>query len=230
MSIEQFTLLIHPFFTIVAVFPLIGIVSYFAWETRQRRLEIKEGDKSKIPPSVGLNHVILGKWLSSAVVIASLIGLARPIIAKNIIKNELWATNFFQFIFIILMFVFSIISFVFLFRSRGKLWRGIFATLSGMGIVILGCQDGIFRRGNEWFWSHYYYGIVVSLLMIFSVAIIDDIYRDRSNKWRNIHIILNCLALLLFLGQGITGSRDLFEIGLWTPPPALVIKSINLII
>lgn len=52
----------------------------------------------------------------------------------------------------------------------------------------------------------------------FSVAIIDDIYRDKSLKWRNIHIILNCLALLLFIGQGYTGARDLFEIGLWSPP------------
>lgn len=223
MSIEQFTLLIHPFFTVVAVFPLIGIVCYFAWETRQRRLEIKGGDKSKIPPSVGLNHVQIGKWLSTGVVISSLIGLARPIITKNILKEELWESNFFQFIFIILMFVLTIASFVLLFRSRDKLWRGIFATLSGMGVVILGCQDGIFRRSNEWFWSHYYYGVIVCLLMIFSVAIIDDIYRDRSNKWRNIHIILNCLALLLFIGQGFTGARDLFEIGLWTPPPAILL-------
>jgi len=55
--------------------------------------------------------------------------------------------------------------------------------------------------------------------MIFSVAIVDNIYRDKSQKWRNIHIILNSLALLLFIGQGFTGSRDLFEIGLWTLPP-----------
>ena len=52
--------------------------------------------------------------------------------------------------------------------------------------------------------------------MIFSVAIIDDIYQDKSNLWRNIHIILNCLALILFIGQGITGVRDIYEIGLYT--------------
>ncbi|BAQ61023.1 hypothetical protein GM3708_1429 [Geminocystis sp. NIES-3708] len=223
MTPEQFSLLIHPFLTIISVFPLLGIVSYFAWETRQRRLEIKEGDKSKIPPSVGLNHVKIGKILSTAVVIVTLIGLGQPIITKNILKETLWQTNFFQFIFLVLMFIFTIASFILLFLAREKLWRGIFATLSGMGVIILGCQDGVFRRSNEWFWSHYYYGVIVCLLMIFSVAIIDDIYRDKSHKWRNIHIILNCLALLLFIGQGITGSRDLFEIGLWTPPPALMV-------
>ncbi len=56
------------------------------------------------------------------------------------------------------------------------------------------------------------YGIAVSLLMLFSIAIVDDIYRDRTNTWRNIHIGLNCFALLLFFGQGITGARDLLEI------------------
>ena len=83
MTTEQFTLLIHPILVVVGVFPLIGIVSYFAWETRQRRLSIKAGNKSKIPPSVGKNHVLIGKWLSAGVVIVSLVGLARPIILKK---------------------------------------------------------------------------------------------------------------------------------------------------
>ena len=226
MTTEQFTLLIHPILVIVGVFPLIGIVSYFAWETRQRRLSIKAGEKSKIPPSVGMNHVQIGRWLASSVVIVTLVGLARPIIVKNILKEELWSTNLFLFIFLILIFILTLASFFFLLLARQKLWRGIFATLSGMGVVILGAQDGIFRRTNEWYISHYYYGVVVCLLMIFSVAIIDNIYRDKSLKWRNIHIILNCLALLLFLGQGITGSRDLFEIGLYAKPPGVILPLI----
>lgn len=218
MTLEHLTTLIHPILVMVGVFPLIGIVSYFAWETRQRRLAIKAGDKSKIPPLVGKNHLEIGKKLSTAVVIVSLVGLIRPIIAKNIIPNQLWATDLFQLIFIVLIFIFTIATFIFLFLAKKPLWRGIFATLSGMGIVLLGCQDGVFRRTNEWYWSHYYYGIIVSLLMIFSIAIIDDIYKDKSLKWRNIHIILNCVALLLFLGQGMTGARDLFEIAFYITP------------
>ena len=219
MTIKDFSLFIHPILAVVCVFPLVGIVSYYAWLTRQRRLEIKEKKKSKLSPRVGLNHVQIGKWLSSFVVAVTLIGLAHPIISKNILKNELWQNNLFLFIFLILMFVFTIASFIFLYRAKQKLWRGIFATLTGMGIVILGSQDGVYRRTHEWFWSHYYYGIIVALLMVFSIAIIDDIYRDKSNLWRNIHIILNCLALLLFIGQGITGVRDIYEIGLYTLPP-----------
>ena len=48
--------------------------------------------------------------------------------------------------------------------------------------------------------------------MVFSLAIIRDIYQDRANRWRTTHIVLNCFALLLFVGQGITGTRDLLEI------------------
>ncbi|MEA5536568.1 DUF4079 domain-containing protein [Crocosphaera sp. XPORK-15E] len=207
-----FWLIIHPALTIIFVFPLIGIVSYYAWQTRQRRLQTLDGNKSKIPPIVGREHVQIGRWLSSSVVSVTLLGLAHPI-GKNIIKQQLWSSNFLQFIFVILMFVVTIISLVILHRSRQKHWRGIFATLTGMGVVILGCQEGVYRRTNEWYVSHYYYGIVAALLMIFSLAIIEDIYQDRSNRWRNIHIILNCFALLLFIGQGITGTRDLLEIG-----------------
>ena len=48
--------------------------------------------------------------------------------------------------------------------------------------------------------------------MIISVVITQDIYKDKQNRWRNIHIILNCFALLLFMGQGMTGTRDLLSI------------------
>jgi uncharacterized membrane protein YiaA len=60
----------------------------------------------------------------------------------------------------------------------------------------------------------YYIRITAALLMIFSVAIVQDIYQDKQNRWRTVHIILNCCALLLFIGQGMTGARDLLEIPL----------------
>ena len=120
---------------------------------------------------------------------------------------------------ITLLFVATIASLVFLYKAKKKHWRAIFATLTGMGIVILGCQDGVFRRTNEWYWSHYYYGIAASLLMVFSLAIVPEIYRDKSNKWRIIHTAVNTFALLLFIGQGMTGVRDLLEIPLsWQKP------------
>ena len=205
--------LIHPAIAIILVFPIIGIVTSYAWQTRQRRLAIKDSKKSKIPPVVGREHVKLGRWLTGSVVGVNLIGLAYSIVYNNFIINfKRDSLDSVKAILICLLFVVTIASFVMLFRAHTKLWRGIFATLSAMGLVILGAQEGVWRLSDEWYWSHYYYGMGVSWLMIFSLAIIEDIYQDRSNRWRKVHIGLNCLALLLFIGQGITGVRDLLEI------------------
>ena len=218
MTDSDLASLIHPVLAVAFVFPLIGIVTHFAWQTRQRRLKTTQGEKSKIPLVVGREHVQIGRWLTSAVVGVALLGLAYPI-GFHIITEGVWQTNPVQVVFIGLMFVLTIASLVMLLRAGEKLWRGVFATLTGMGIVILGCQDGVFRRTNEWWLSHYYFGIIAALLMIFSVAIVEDIYKDRANRWRYAHIALNCFALLLFIGQGITGTRDLLEIPLsWQKP------------
>lgn len=216
--------LLHPALAVAFVFPIVGMVANFAWQTRQRRLQSAKGGKSKIPPVVGREHVQIGRWLTSSVVGVTLVALFYSIVLSSdgLLKQQAAGKlNNFQAIFIALMFIATIASLVLLYRSKPKLWRGIFATLAGMGLVILGCQDGVYRLGNEWYWSHYYYGIIVSLLMIFSVAIVDDIYRDRANRWRSVHIILNCLALLLFIGQGITGARDLLEVPLSWQKPAV---------
>ncbi|MGC1245231.1 MAG: DUF4079 domain-containing protein, partial [Spirulinaceae cyanobacterium] len=143
MTASDFLALIHPALAVIFVFPLIGIVVNFAWATRQRRLQLAEGIKSKIPPVVGKDHVQLGRWLASAVVILSLVGFAYAIILKNIVANNLWNSDPFQTVFLFLLFALTVASLVFLYRARQKLWRGVFATLTGMGIVILGCQDGV---------------------------------------------------------------------------------------
>jgi 4-amino-4-deoxy-L-arabinose transferase-like glycosyltransferase len=84
----------------------------------------------------------------------------------------------------------------------------------------------VYRRGEifdfnsgkwfteEWYLSHYYYGVAAAMLMIFSLAIFPEIYRDRTNRWRTTHVVLNCLAVLIFLFQGMSGTRDLLEIPL----------------
>lgn len=217
MTPENWWTLIHPAITVLFVFPMIGIVTNFAWQTRQRRLQTTQG-KSKIPPTVGREHVQIGRWLTGGVVGVSLVGLAYAIVSTSFIKNGLWEENPTQAILIMLMFVFTIACLVLLYRARQKHWRGIFATLTGMGLIIIGAQDGVFRRTGQWHISHYYYGIAASLLMIFSLAIVQDIYQDRQNRWRYVHIALNCFALLLFIGLGITGVRDLFQIALYLSP------------
>jgi hypothetical protein len=208
--------LMHPAIAVAYVFPLIGITAYFALQTRQRRTALAAKEKSKIAPAVGQEHVKIGRWLAASVVGVALLGMAHPII-KTLIRSNAWGEAPFKVIFIALMYVLTIASLVFLYRAQAKHWRGIFATLSSTGLIVLGCQDGVYRRTNEWFVSHYYYGIVAALLMIVSVAILPEIY--RSPAWRRAHVFLNVVALLLFLGQGVTGARDLLEIPLsWQEP------------
>lgn len=213
LDFHDVILLLHPAIAVAVVFPIIGIVVNRAWQTRQRRLQTLADGKSKIPPVVGQEHLKLGRWLTGAVVGIALLGLTRPIFDK-IASDQVLSKAPFQVIFIVLLYAATIASLVFLYKAREKLWRGIFATLTGMGLVILGFQDGVFRRDDEWYVSHFYLGIAAALLMIFSLAIVQEIYQDRSNRWRNVHIILNCIALLLFIGQGMTGTRDLLEIPL----------------
>ncbi|MEG3863894.1 DUF4079 domain-containing protein [Microcoleus sp. herbarium12] len=218
MEFKDFMALLHPIVAVAIVFPMLGIVLNMAWQTRQRRQQVASGDKSKIPPVVGSEHVKAGKILSGSVVGVTLLGLGYPIF-ENILSKDVWSKNSFQVIFIVLMFVATIASLVMLYRSTPAMWRGVFATLTGAGLVILGAQDGVYRRTDEWYWSHYYIGITAALLMVFSLAIVQDIYKDRSNRWRTVHVILNSIAVLLFLGQGMTGTRDLLEIPLsWQKP------------
>jgi hypothetical protein len=218
MELKDAILLLHPAIAVLVVFPLIGIVVNRALQTRQRRLETKATDKSKIPPVAGQEHVQLGRWLTASVVGVVLVAFANDVFG-NILDHQLWMKAPFQVIFIVLLFAATVSSLVLLYKAKEKNWRALFATLTGIGLVILGCQDGVYRKTDQWYISHYYYGLTAALLMIFSLAILPEIYKDRSNFWRRVHISLNCIALLLFLGQGITGTRALLEVPLsWQEP------------
>ncbi len=205
--------LLHPLLVVVVVFPLIGIVVNRALQVRQRRLQSASGGKSKIPPVVGQEHVQLGRWLTGAVVGVTLVALFNDIFG-NILDKQVWRKDAFQVLWIGLLFAATIASLVLLYRAKEGRWRGIFATLTGMGLVVLGCQEGVYRKTEVWYVSHYYYGITAALLMIFALAILPEIYKDRTNRWRKVHIVLNCFALLIFLGQGITGTQNLLEVPL----------------
>ncbi|MDS3860276.1 DUF4079 domain-containing protein [Thermosynechococcaceae cyanobacterium BACA0444] len=215
LNLADILLLIHPILACTFIFPVIGIVGYLAWQTRQRRLSAPGETKGKISPQVGREHVAIGNLLAAGVVGITLVALAYGVTYGyqgflDQAKDGKLSTV--QVGFVVVMFILTIISFGILMRTRSKLWRGIFATLAGLGIGVLGWQPGIFHRNDEWYVSHYYFGIVASWLMIFAAAIVQDIY--QSKKWRRVHIILNSLALILFILQGVTGTRDLLELPL----------------
>lgn len=218
MDAKDAILLLHPVIVVTIVFPFMGLIANRGLQVRQRRLQIALGDKSKVPPVVGQEHVQTGHWLTAAVVGATLIALANDIFG-SVISKQLWSTKPFQVGFIVLLFTATIASLVLLYQAQSIKWRATFAILAGMGLVILGCQDGVYRKTDQWYTSHYYYGVAASLLMIFSLSILKSIYQDRTQRWRTVHIIVSSAVALLFLGQAITGTRALLEVPLsWQEP------------
>ncbi|HEY9823181.1 MAG TPA: DUF4079 domain-containing protein [Candidatus Sericytochromatia bacterium] len=211
MAFKDTILLLHPVLAVIIVFPLIGVVLNRALQTRQRRLQTATQGKSKISPVVGQEHVQLGLWLTGTVVGIVLIALANDVFG-NILDKQVWRQEPFKVTLIAIVFIATIASLALLYRAKERHWRGIFATLAGIGLVVLGCQDGVYRKTDLWYISHYYYGMTAALLMIFSLAILREIY--KSLRWRKVHIILNCIALLIFIGQGITGTQSLLEVPL----------------
>jgi hypothetical protein len=117
METSDVIALLHPVLAVAVVFPLIGMVVNFAWQTSQRRLQTANDGKSKIPPVVGREHVNLGRWLTGGVVGISLIGLAYPIF-RHILSENVWSKNPSQVVFIVLMFAATIASLVLLYRAR----------------------------------------------------------------------------------------------------------------
>ena len=123
---------------------------------------------------VGPEHLRLGRWLTGTVVGVNLLALAYSVVYGFngfVDKQKDGKLDSFPVIFVILMFFVTIASLVCLYRARQGLWRGIFATLTGIGLIIIGSQDGVWRLSSQWYWSHYYIGMAASLLMIFSLAI-----------------------------------------------------------
>ncbi|MBD2233457.1 DUF4079 domain-containing protein [Phormidium tenue] len=208
--------LLHPFLAVTIVMPLIGVAVYFAVQTRQRRLAVADKTKTTISPVVGKEHVRVGQWLAGAVVSLVLLGLAHPIF-KTLLRENVWAEDLFRGVFVVAMYAFTLGALVLLYRSSSRVWRGTFATLTGMGLWLLGMQPGVFRRGYEWQVSHFYLGMAAAMLMIFALATLPEIY--KSKRWRLTHAALNTVAVLLFISQGVTGVRDLLEIPLhWQEP------------
>ena len=98
----------------------------------------------------------------------------------------------------------------------------MFALLTWAGVLGLGAQPEVWRLSDDpfsaEFWqSHYWAGVAVVGLMLFSLAARPEILRDL--RWRRLHLGASILAAVLFVAQGITGSRDLLEIPLnWQKP------------
>jgi hypothetical protein len=132
---------------------------------------------------------------------------------------------------LLLVLVGTVVSLLALWRVKAKGYRLVFALLTWAGVLGLGAQKEVWRLSDnplspEFWQSHYWAGVGVVGLMIFSLAARPEILKDL--RWRRIHLIASILAAVLFVAQGITGSRDLLEIPLsWQKPTIFACDSVK---
>ena len=197
------------------VYPLIGVVVRLAWQTRQRRVA-----RQKLPPTVGRDHSGLGRWLAAAVVLLVLIALAVSIFTKVAFADFSGGVG--RAVQILIVLLGTLTSLFALWRSQAAPFRFSFALLTWTGVLALGAQPEVWRLSDQpWtlaFWqSHYWAGVAVTGLMLFSVAAKPEILRHLG--LRRLHVTASVLAALLFVLQGVSGARDLLEIPLsWQKP------------
>lgn len=202
--------ILHPFLAVVLIYPLIGVVVRLAVQTRARRLQ-----KQKLPVTVGRDHSDLGRWLAAAVVVVVLIALSVVIGTKApLVQFEGGLARAIQ---LLLVLFGTIVSLHALWRCKRPVLRLAFSLITWAGVLGLGAQPEVWRLSDNpftpAFWqSHYWAGVGVTGLMLFSLGARAEILRDI--RVRRLHVTANVLAALLFLTQGLTGTRDLLEIPL----------------
>lgn len=201
---------LHPVLAVVIIYPLIGIVTRLALQTRARRLKTL-----KCPPTVGREHSDLGRWLAVGVVLLVLVALSVAIAT-----DQPWmafqggAARAAQ---LLLVLAGTLAGLAALWVSKAPGLRLAFALITWAGVLGLGAQPEVWRLSDNplspAFWqSHYWSGVAVVGLMLFSLGAQPEIQRDL--RLRRLHVTANVLAAVLFVVQGITGTRDLLEIPL----------------
>jgi hypothetical protein len=210
MTTVDWLWVIHPALAVVLVYPLIGMTIRLGMQTRSRRV-----DKAKLPPTTGRDHADLGSWLAVAVVGIVLVALTVVIATKGDPGSFQGGTS--RALTLLLVLIGTVVSLVALWRVKAKAYRLSFALLTWAGILGLGAQPEVFRLSDnpfsaEFWTSHYWAGVAVVGLMLFSLGARPEIL--KQTRLRRLHVIASVLAAVLFTLQGITGSRDLLTIPL----------------
>ena len=218
MTAVDWLWIVHPFLAVVLIYPLIGMVMRLGLQTRARR----QKTNLKLPASVGRSHTDLGRWLAAGVVGLVLIALTVVIATKVPLAD--FAGGAPRALQLLLVLIGTVISLVALWRSQSPGLRLAFALITWAGILGLGAQPEVWRLSDNpltaSFWqSHYWAGVGVTGLMLFSLGARPEIVRDL--RLRRLHITASVLAAVLFVVQGLTGTRDLLEIPLTWQKPAV---------
>jgi len=218
MTAVDWLWIVHPFVAVVLIYPLIGMVTRLGLQTRSRR----QKTNLKLPASVGRSHTDLGRWLAAGVVVIVLFALTVSIATKAPLAD--FNGGVARAAQLLLVLLGTALSLVALWRSKAPGLRLAFALITWVGVLSLGGQPEVWRLSDNpltsAFWqSHYWAGVGVTGLMLFSLGGQLEIARDL--RLRRLHITASVLAAVLFALQGLTGTRDLLEIPLSWQKPAI---------
>ena len=217
MELIDWLWILHPALAVVVIYPLMGMVMYLGRQTRHRRV-----DRARLPAIAPRDHHDLGRWLTTGVVAIILVAITVSIITKSFWSDPgqqpLRAAS------LLLVLVGTIVALLVLWRVHQRWQRILFALLTWAGLLGLGAQPEVWRVSDDpatfAFWtSHYWTGMGLVVLLLFSMAISPE--TTRRMAWRQVHITAGLVAAVLFLVQGISGSKDLLEIPLTWQKPAI---------
>jgi len=211
MSAIDWFALLHPVLVILFVYPLMGATVRLGLLVREKRLGI-----TKQPEPVPQEHADHGLWLTVGVVVAVLIAIVYSFTKAYLEAGADFSGGASRYGLLLLVSAGTLVALAALLRVHRAIWRASFALLCWAGVLGLGSQAEIWRLSDNpfgaGFWSsHYWAGVLLSGLMLFTLSARPEI--KRNPRLRQLHISANVLILLLFAVQGVSGTRDLLQIG-----------------
>ena len=216
MEFVDWLWILHPALAVVVLYPLMGMVAYLGRQTRHRRV-----DHAKLSPGVGRDHQDLGRWLTTGMVAVVLVAITVSIVTKSFWSDPVQPLRAWS---LLLALAGVVVALLALWRVQQRWQRILFALLTWAGVLGLGAQPEVWRVSDDprtfAFWtSHYWTGAGLVALMLFSMAVRPEI--NRRLAWRRVHLAVVMAAAVLFVVQGISGSKDLLEIPLSWQKPAI---------
>lgn len=217
MELIDWLWILHPALAVVVIYPMMGIVMYLGRQTRRRRV-----DHVKMSPTIGGDHRDLGKWLATGMVTVALVAIAVSIITKSFWADP--SQELLRAFSLLLVLVGTVVALLVLWRVQQRWQRILFALITWAGVLGLGAQPEVWRVSDDpstfAFWtSHYWTGMGLVGLTLFFMAINPEITRRLG--WRQVHLTAGLVAAILFVVQGVSGSKDLLEIPLSWQKPAI---------
>lgn len=217
-AIDWFALL-HPVLLILFVYPVAGATIRLGILVRERRLGVTQQ-----LPAVNREHAEHGRWLTAGVVIAVWIALVYSFLSTALQPGAAFNGGTLRLVLLLAAAAGNGLLLLALLRVKRAWLRACCGLLTWGALLALGSQPEIWRLSDNPlsapFWgSHYWAGVLLCGLMVFTLAARPEISRQR--RWRRLHLAANGLILVLLAVLAITGSRDLLEIPLSWQKPAL---------